>query len=158
MLAFARDWSYDRHGQSPKFPVFFPDNRELCPESGSQMTTSTATLRPTGFGWQATILIAQGESPEAFMRDYKMNPSEEQVIAVENALKRKHGNKLPYLFIVLFAAVCAGVEMVSPATTYGGQFMRLAFFGWFIWIICRMLETAAKQWKNESAADVNKST
>ena len=83
--------------------------------------------------------------------------SAEQVDALEKALKCKHGNKLPFLFIVLFAAVCAGVEMISPAITYGGHFARLAFFGWFSWIICRMLEAAVNRWKNDTAYDIKKS-
>lgn len=84
--------------------------------------------------------------------------SAEQVNAAENALKRKHGNKFPFLFIVFFAALCAGVEMASPATTYGGHFGRLAFFGWFTWTICRMLEAAATRYKNETTDDIKKST
>ncbi len=84
--------------------------------------------------------------------------SAEQVDTVENALKRKHGNKLPFFFIALFAAVCAGIEMILPATTYGGHFMRLAFFGWFSWTICRMLEAAANRWKNETTDDIKKIT
>ena len=88
----------------------------------------------------------------------KPQMSTEQVDAVEKALKRKYGNKLPLFFIVFLAAVCAWVEMVSPAVTYGGHFMRLAFFGWFSWTICKMLEEAANRWKKQTTDDIKKST
>ena len=76
--------------------------------------------------------------------------SEEKIDAIENALKRKHGHKLPFLFILFFAALCAGIENFWPATTYGAHFMRLAFFGWFTWTIGNMLREAANRWKNET--------
>lgn len=86
----------------------------------------------------------------------KQQITEEQVDAAEKALKRKHGNKLPFLFIVFFAAICGGLETILPAQTYGAHFVRLAFFGWFIWTICRMLEKAAARWKRETVDNTEK--
>lgn len=78
--------------------------------------------------------------------------SEEKIDAIEKSLKRK----LPLFFIALFAAACAWVEIASPATTYGGHFVRLAFFGWFSWTICRMLEEVANPPAKETTDDTKK--
>lgn len=84
--------------------------------------------------------------------------SDERIEAIEKDLKRKHGGKLPYLFIFVFAAACAWIDTYSPTRTYGGHFAGLAFFGWFSWLVCRELEVVAKRWKGDITNDTNKNT
>lgn len=75
--------------------------------------------------------------------------SQEQVDAVEKVLKKKHGGKLPFLFIVFYAALCAGLEMLFPSTSYADHFLRLTFFGWFSWFVASKIAEAVNRWKNE---------
>lgn len=82
--------------------------------------------------------------------------SADKIDALENAFKRKFGSKFPFFFIVFFAALCAGIEMISPATTYEGHFIRLLFFGWFTRFICRMLEEASDGWRKTAEGDADK--
>lgn len=83
--------------------------------------------------------------------------SAEKIDAAEKAFKRKFGSKLPLFFIVFFAALCAGIEMISPATSYEGHFIRLLFFGLFTRFICRILEEIAEGWQKTAEGDAGKS-
>jgi hypothetical protein len=44
-----------------KIPCFFPVKQGNYPETGSLQTACTTTLRPAGFGWQATRNRKSGE-------------------------------------------------------------------------------------------------